>query len=74
MRQVGAVASTNLFYLLPVFGALAGRLLLGEPFMPGQALGGLIVIGGIVLLRWDTLAQAGIRVRLPRLRSPWRRE
>jgi drug/metabolite transporter (DMT)-like permease len=65
MRQVGAVASTNLFYLLPVFGALAGRLLLGEPFMPGQALGGLIVIGGIVLLRWDTLAQAGLNVRLP---------
>jgi drug/metabolite transporter (DMT)-like permease len=58
MRQVGAVQATNLMYLLPVFGALSGYLLLGEPLTPGQAVGGMIVIGGIALLRADALKGA----------------
>lgn len=60
MRRVGAVQSTNFMYLLPVFGALAGWLLLNEPLRPAQAIGGVVVVGGIVLLRWDTLAAAGL--------------
>ena len=55
MRQVGAVRATNMMYLLPVFGALSGYLLLHEPLTLGQALGGAVVIGGIALLRADAL-------------------
>ena len=72
MRRVGAVAATNLMYLLPVCGAAAAWLILGEPMTWGQALGGVVIIGGIVLLRWDTLVTAGIHINLPRLRLPWR--
>lgn len=73
MRQVGAVVSTNYMYLLPVFAALAGWLVLREPITPGQVLGGIVIVGGIVLLRWDALAAAGMKITLPRLRLPGRK-
>lgn len=69
MRRVGAVAATNLFYLMPVSASVAAWLLLGEPITAGQILGGIVIIAGIVLLRWDALRVAGLRV--PSL--PWKR-
>jgi drug/metabolite transporter (DMT)-like permease len=66
MRRVGAVASTNFMYLLPVFAALAGWVLLKEPITIGQVLGGVVIVLGIVLLRWDAMASAGLWVNLPR--------
>ena len=70
MRQVGAVAATNLFYLIPVFAALAAWALLHEPLTAGQVLGGVVIVAGIVLLRWDTLlsARPGTLWVLPRPR------
>lgn len=62
MSRVGAIAATNLFYLMPVSAALAAWLLLGEPVTPGQAWGGLVIIAGVVLLRWEALAAVGVRL------------
>ncbi len=71
MRRVGAVAATNLFYLMPVSAALAAWVILGERLRLGQVLGGVVIIVGIVLLRWDTLVAVGWQA--PRVRLPWRR-
>lgn len=53
MRRVGAVAATNLFYLLPVFGAVSAWAVLGEPLRAAQMGGGAVIIVGIVILRWE---------------------
>lgn len=64
LRRVGAVAATNMFYLLPVAASLAAWLILGEPVTVGQALGGLVIVCGIVLLRWDAMRMLGVTIRL----------
>lgn len=68
MSRVGAVTASNLFYLMPVTAALAAWALLGEPIAPGQALGGVVIVVGVVLLRWEAMAATGV------FRLPWRRE
>lgn len=76
MRRAGAVAATNVMYLQPLFGAVAAWLILGEPLRAEQMLGGLVIVGGIVLLRWDTMMGAGFALGgrgLPYPRLPWRR-
>ena len=55
MRNVGAVAATNLFYLLPVFAAVAAWAVLGEPLRPAQLFGGIVIVLGILILRWEEL-------------------
>lgn len=72
MRRTGAVAATNLMYLIPVFGALAAWAVLGEPLHVGQILGGVVIVAGIVTLRWDTMISGGYIPRFPALRLPWR--
>ena len=71
MRRVGAVAASNLFYLMPVSAAVAAWALLGEPVTRGQVLGGLVIVIGIVLLRWETLVAVGL-IRLPPEWQEWR--
>lgn len=73
MSKVGAVAATNLFYLMPVSAALAAWALLGEPITAGQVLGGVVILAGIVLLRWEALEAAGVRLPEWRWRLPGRR-
>ena len=76
MRRVGALAATNFIYLSPVFAGIAAWILLGEPLAWGQILGGVVIVGGIILLRWDALLSAGVHIdlpRLPRWALPWRR-
>ncbi len=53
VRKVGAVAATNVFYLLPVFGAVAAWAALGEPLHLAQVGGGLVIVLGILILRWE---------------------
>lgn len=65
MQRVGAVVATNMFYLMPVMAALSAWVLLGEPVRTGQFVGGLVIIVGIVLLRWDALIAAGVARGLP---------
>ncbi len=72
MRRTGAVAATNLMYLIPVFGALAAWAVLGEPLHVGQIIGGMVIVAGIVTLRWDTMISGGYVPRFPALRLPWR--
>jgi drug/metabolite transporter (DMT)-like permease len=73
MSRVGAVAASNMFYLMPISAAVAAWAILGEPVTRGQALGGLVIIIGILLLRWDTMVAAGLRLPDWRLRLPWGR-
>jgi drug/metabolite transporter (DMT)-like permease len=75
MRSAGAVAATNVVYLQPVFAAVAAWLILGEPLGLHQALGGAVVVLGIVMLRWDTMLSGGFlpRWRWSSLRLPWRK-
>ena len=51
MRRVGAVAATNVMYLLPLTSALAAWGILHEPLRLGQVLGGIVIVIGIILLR-----------------------
>ena len=60
MPRVGAVAATNVFYLLPVFGALSAWVILGTPVTAAQLLGGAVIIAGLIVLRWEMLVNAGI--------------
>lgn len=75
MGRVGAVAATNLFYLMPVTAAIAAWALLNEPITPGQMVGGGVIIAGIILLRWEALTAAGLIRPLDgiALRERWRR-
>lgn len=72
MRRAGAVAVTNVFYLLPLASAVAAWFLLREPITSGQILGGVVIIIGIVLLRWETLRATGFAFPVM-MRLPWRR-
>lgn len=58
MRRVGAVASTNVMYFLPLASALAAWGILHEPLRVGQVLGGGVIVFGILLLRRDALQRA----------------
>lgn len=60
MPRVGPVAATNVFYLLPLFGALSAWAVLGEPLTIAQMTGGAVIIAGLIILRWETLVAAGI--------------
>jgi drug/metabolite transporter (DMT)-like permease len=74
MGKVGAIAATNMFYLMPLSAAVAAWALLGETITVGQVIGGIVIIVGIVLLRWEALVATGF-IRLPEsfLRLPWKR-
>ena len=74
MGQVGAIAATNMFYLMPLASAVAAWTLLGEPITFGQVIGGVVIVVGIVLLRWEALVTTGF-IRLPENwpRLPWKR-
>lgn len=58
MRRVGAVATTNVMYLLPLTSALAAWTLLGEPIRTGHLVGGAVIVAGILLLRRDAMLSA----------------
>ncbi len=73
MPRVGAVAATNLFYLLPVFAAVGAWAILGEPPTVAQLAGGAVIVAGIVVLRWDAMVGSGALPSLTGLRLPWRR-
>jgi drug/metabolite transporter (DMT)-like permease len=59
VSKIGPVAATNAMYLLPPAASVAAWLLLGEPITLWHALGGALILGGIVLLRWESLRRSG---------------
>jgi len=46
---LGVSVTNNLIYGIPLVGVLAGVLLLGEALSERVALGGALVVGGVVL-------------------------
>jgi drug/metabolite transporter (DMT)-like permease len=71
MSKAGAVAATNVFYFMPLAAAVSAWALLGEPITSGQMVGGVVIVAGVILLRWDAMVQAGI-LRLPENWREWR--
>lgn len=50
VADVGATRALTVTYLIPIFGALWGRLFLGEGLPPGALAGGISIIAGTVLV------------------------
>ena len=50
VAEVGAARALTVTYLIPIFGALWGRLFLGEHLPPGALAGGLLIVAGTVLV------------------------
>jgi len=48
---LGPTRVTNYQFLSPVVAVVAGALVLGETLVPGQLLGGAIIVGGILVAR-----------------------
>jgi len=71
MSKVGAIAATNMFYLMPVSAAVAAWWLLGETVRPAQVVGGVVIIIGVILLRWEALVATGL-IRIPERWLEWR--
>jgi len=50
LKNLGAAPVTTFINLIPVFGVMGGIFLLGETLLPGQVLGGAVVILGVTLV------------------------
>lgn len=61
--QVGSVRANLVAYVVPVFAALTGWLLLGEPVSPWTAVGFLVVVAGFALVERDTIRDEIDRIR-----------
>jgi drug/metabolite transporter (DMT)-like permease len=48
IQRVGAPRATTVTYLVPIFGVLWAWLALGEPLTPGMAVGGALILGGML--------------------------
>ena len=53
--QVGPVRTNLVAYVVPVFAALTGWLLLGEPVSPWTAIGFMVVVAGFALVERNTI-------------------
>ncbi len=51
VQNVGAAHTAAFGNLVPFIALFSSHLLLGEPILPAQILGGLLIIGGIVIMR-----------------------
>ena len=55
IHKAGAYFSSFIFYFLPVFGLLAGYLLLHEMVTITQVLGVLLIFAGVYVINWEKL-------------------
>jgi hypothetical protein len=51
LREVGATRASVVTYIIPVVAVAVGVVVLGEPFELQLVWGGLLIVGGLVLLR-----------------------
>jgi drug/metabolite transporter (DMT)-like permease len=58
VRRVGPGKVTAFYNMLPVYGALLGVLVLGEPFGPAQLVGGGLIIAGSLVSTWGDFRPA----------------
>jgi len=49
IQRVGAPRATTVTYLVPIFGVLWAWLALGEPLTLGMAVGGALILGGMLI-------------------------
>jgi len=61
--QIGPVRANLVAYVVPVFAALTGWLLLGEPVSLWTAVGFLVVVMGFALVERDTIRDEFLRFR-----------
>ncbi len=70
LDRVGAIRSSLITYVVPVFAALGGWLVFGDVIDPWTALGFLIVVAGFAVLHWpalSTLARRAAQAREARV-------
>lgn len=54
VAKAGAARASLILYLVPVFGLVQSRLLLGETITPALLIGGLAAVGGVALAQLGT--------------------
>jgi drug/metabolite transporter (DMT)-like permease len=52
VKVVGPTRTAALQFLVPALAVVFGAILLGEAIRPGQIVGGLVIVGGVVLTRF----------------------
>ncbi|TAN03797.1 MAG: DMT family transporter [Rhodanobacteraceae bacterium] len=62
IQRVGAPRATTVTYLVPIFGVLWAWLVLGEPLTLGMAVGGALILGGMLF--------AQLKPRVPAVSRP----
>lgn len=58
IQRVGAPRATTVTYLVPIFGVLWAWLALGEPLTIGMAVGGALILGGMLFAQLKPRAPA----------------
>src|SRR5581483_11414466 len=56
--NIGATRAAMVTYLVPAFGVAWGWLFLGEPLTPSMAVGGALILGGMIFGQRETPQQA----------------
>ncbi len=67
IQRVGAPRATTVTYLVPIFGVLWAWLALGEPLTISMAVGGALILGGMLLGQWQPRARAVRRLEAVRV-------
>lgn len=52
VRSLGASHTAAFGNLVPLIALFSGFLILGDPILPAQLIGGTMIIGGLVIMRW----------------------
>lgn len=52
VRNLGASHTAAFGNLVPLIALVSGFLILGDPILPAQLIGGTLIIGGLVIMRW----------------------
>ena len=52
VRSLGASHTAAFGNLVPLIALVSGFMILGDPILPAQLIGGTLIIGGLVIMRW----------------------
>ncbi len=52
VKSLGASHTAAFGNLVPLIALISGFLILGDPILPAQLIGGTLIIGGLVIMRW----------------------
>jgi drug/metabolite transporter (DMT)-like permease len=65
VRLLGPTRITAFQSLVPAFAVVLAAIVLAEPILPGQVVGGAIIVAGVWLTRRDALPTRPMRLRRP---------